>query len=231
MAHLRAAVVAGFVCAVALSPVLYAMRSPMAGRPWRGPRRVVAQQCARRGRRRVAHAEPVPPAVGQRHRRLALESAERPRREHRVDLVGGARGDRVRDRAETLSRAGRVVGVHGTLRVALARSVHSSRRYQHLCAHAVGGASISAGRRRGADANAHDRAGDDGPLDAPGFCRRPSPAALAAPTRRRCRDRGGAGVRAAAVTPSAVFGGDSQRLSRSSPPTRVRSASSISRSA
>ena len=37
MAHLRAVVVAGFVCAVALSPVLYAMRSPMAGRPWRGP--------------------------------------------------------------------------------------------------------------------------------------------------------------------------------------------------
>ena len=37
MALLRAAVVAGLVCAVALSPVLYAMRSPMAGRPWRGP--------------------------------------------------------------------------------------------------------------------------------------------------------------------------------------------------
>jgi hypothetical protein len=37
VAHLRAAVVAGFVCAVALSPVLYAMTSPMAGRPWRGP--------------------------------------------------------------------------------------------------------------------------------------------------------------------------------------------------
>jgi len=37
MAHLRAVVVAGFVCAIALSPALYAMRSPMAGRPWRGP--------------------------------------------------------------------------------------------------------------------------------------------------------------------------------------------------
>ena len=37
MAHLRVVVVAGFVCAMALSPVLYAMRSPIAGRPWRGP--------------------------------------------------------------------------------------------------------------------------------------------------------------------------------------------------
>jgi hypothetical protein len=37
MAHLRIVVVAGLVCIVALSPVLYAMRSPMAGRPWRGP--------------------------------------------------------------------------------------------------------------------------------------------------------------------------------------------------
>lgn len=37
MAHLRFVVVAGFVCTMALSPVLYAMRSPGAGRPWRGP--------------------------------------------------------------------------------------------------------------------------------------------------------------------------------------------------
>jgi hypothetical protein len=37
MAHLRFVVVAGFVCTIALSPVLYAMRSPMAGRLWRGP--------------------------------------------------------------------------------------------------------------------------------------------------------------------------------------------------
>ena len=37
VAHLRAVVVAGFVCAVTLSPVLYAMTSPMAGRPWSGP--------------------------------------------------------------------------------------------------------------------------------------------------------------------------------------------------
>jgi hypothetical protein len=37
MAHLRFVVVAGFVCTMALSPVLYAMRSPVAGRPWRGP--------------------------------------------------------------------------------------------------------------------------------------------------------------------------------------------------
>jgi hypothetical protein len=36
-AHLRAAAIAVFVCAGALSPVLYAMRSPMAGRPWAGP--------------------------------------------------------------------------------------------------------------------------------------------------------------------------------------------------
>src|SRR5262245_12187325 len=37
LAHVRAVVVAGFVCAAALSPVLYAMRSPTAGQPWRGP--------------------------------------------------------------------------------------------------------------------------------------------------------------------------------------------------
>jgi hypothetical protein len=37
MAHLRFVIVAGFVCVIALSPVLYAMRSPGAGRPWRGP--------------------------------------------------------------------------------------------------------------------------------------------------------------------------------------------------
>jgi hypothetical protein len=35
--HLRAAAVATFVCAVALAPVLSAMASPAAGRPWRGP--------------------------------------------------------------------------------------------------------------------------------------------------------------------------------------------------
>jgi hypothetical protein len=37
LAHLRAAVIAGVVCVGVLSPVLYAMRSPMAGRPWAGP--------------------------------------------------------------------------------------------------------------------------------------------------------------------------------------------------
>lgn len=37
LAHFRAVVVAGFVCAVTLSPVLYAMKSPTAGRLWRGP--------------------------------------------------------------------------------------------------------------------------------------------------------------------------------------------------
>jgi hypothetical protein len=37
-AHLRPVIFAAVVCAVALGPVLYAMREPAAGRPWRGPR-------------------------------------------------------------------------------------------------------------------------------------------------------------------------------------------------
>jgi hypothetical protein len=36
--YLRTAVVGAFACAVMLSPVLYAMVTPQAGRPWRGPR-------------------------------------------------------------------------------------------------------------------------------------------------------------------------------------------------
>ena len=35
--YLRTAIVGAFACAVMLSPVLYAMASPQAGRPWRGP--------------------------------------------------------------------------------------------------------------------------------------------------------------------------------------------------
>jgi len=37
-AHLRPVIFGAVVCAVALGPVLYAMREPSAGRPWRGPR-------------------------------------------------------------------------------------------------------------------------------------------------------------------------------------------------
>ena len=36
--YLRTAIVSLFACAVMLSPVLYAMTTPQAGRPWRGPR-------------------------------------------------------------------------------------------------------------------------------------------------------------------------------------------------
>ena len=36
--YLRTAIVGAFACAVMLSPVLYAMATPQAGRPWRGPR-------------------------------------------------------------------------------------------------------------------------------------------------------------------------------------------------
>jgi hypothetical protein len=35
--YLRTAIVGAFACAVMLSPVLYAMATPQAGRPWRGP--------------------------------------------------------------------------------------------------------------------------------------------------------------------------------------------------
>jgi hypothetical protein len=37
LTYLRTAVVGAFVCAVMLGPVLYAMATPRAGRPWRGP--------------------------------------------------------------------------------------------------------------------------------------------------------------------------------------------------
>jgi hypothetical protein len=70
---------------------------------------LVAEQRAGRRRRIVAHTQSISPPVGKREPRVAFDVAERSRRERCLDLTGCAGGDRVRDRMQALSGAGRPI--------------------------------------------------------------------------------------------------------------------------
>ena len=164
--YLRTAMVGAFACAVMLSPVLYAMATPQAGRPWRGPR--ILWRSSAPGVDLVSWLTPNPlhPLWGSGQDSW-LSRLPNGFDENVASLSWIAVAVIVLVDAESrVPRPAWLVGIHGHLRVALSRAVRQRRRHQHLRAHALGRAPLSPDHRRRADADAHDHRRDARGVDA-----------------------------------------------------------------
>ena len=149
-----------------LSPVLYAMATPQAGRPWRGPR--VLWRSSAPGVDVGAWLTPNPlhPLWGSGQDSW-LAHLPNGFDENVASLSWVAvDGDRGRDAEIGLPRPDWLVDIHGHLRGALSRAVRQRRRHQHLHSDALGAAPLPAHHRRRADADADDHPRDARVVDA-----------------------------------------------------------------
>ena len=107
MAHLRSSSWPGSSARLR-SRRLYAMRSPMAGRPWRGPQVLWRSSAPWVDAASWLTPNPFHPLWGNASGGWLSTLPNGPE-ENGIHLAGGAHRDRVRDRAEALPRAGRLV--------------------------------------------------------------------------------------------------------------------------